>query len=361
MRNNRRTTSGFTLIELLVVIAIIALLIGLLLPALSKARQKANELKDSTQIRSILQGMVIFAGNNDDNYPIPSRVDRNNQTIDGTALTSEREKDTTGNIFSILIAQGLVEPEICVSPIEVGEFEIYEDYENEAPFGGVDGGTTTSQAIWDPNFRATPEDSFYADGMKGPISPNTAPDDFLQKYVGVGSFSYAHTPPFGRRATQWSNTVDALQAILSFRGPVYDLGTASGDDVAPWELLDTNDATPDGETPLGTTSITLAAAGSRQIWAGNVGFNDTHVEFFNRPDPEKIVWSFNGLEAQQVNQPDNIFVNEDDQDRDPVTDAASLGETVTLSGAENNSNAYLRSYYEVDFSGGTTTISPYYD
>jgi len=361
MRNVRKSKLGFTLIELLVVIAIIALLIGLLLPALSKARQKANELKDSTQIRSVLQALVIFAGNNDDNYPIPSRIDRNNQTIDGSSLSSDRAKDTTGNIFSILLANGLIESEICVSPIDPGEFEIYEDYENEAPVGGVNGGTVESQALWDPNFRATPMEPFYDNGARGNIDPRPAqaPADFLNKYAEVGSFSYAHTPPFGRRSSDWSNTIDALQPVLSFRGPVYELGTSSGDDPEPWILYDSNDETPDGETPLGTNSITLSAAGSRQQWAGNVGFNDTHVEFFNRPDPEKIVWSFTALEAQDVNQPDNIFMNEDDQDRQLVAEPSELS-TVTLTGDQNNSNGYLRSYYEVDVAGDIV-ISPYYD
>lgn len=350
-----RKRNAFTLIELLVVIAIIALLIGLLLPALGKARQRANELKDSTQIRSLLQALVIFAGNNNDDYPLPSRIDRNNTTIDGTALGSSREKDTTGNIFSILIAQGVVEAEICLSPIETGQYEEYDVYENEAPVGGVDGGTVDSQALWDPNFRATPNDEFWRDGMR---VGDSAPEDFLAQFENVGNFSYAHTPPFVLRRSQWQNTIDSLQAAISNRGPVYELDGDANE--GTWQLIDDEDAVGDGETPLGRSSVTLTMAGSRNEWAGNVGFNDAHVEFFSRPDPEKIVWSFNGdsIDPENVNQPDNLFVNEDDQDREP--EEAEEGRTVTLSGASSNSNAYLRQYYEVEF-GATTTISPYYD
>lgn len=352
--------NAFTLIELLVVIAIIALLIGILLPALGKARQKADQLADSANIRSLLQSMVTFAGNNGDDYPLPSRLDRNDKTLELPDGESARYKDTTGNMFSILVAQGYITTEICVSPLETGVFEQYTDYENDTPFGAIGGSDeeTPSEALWDPNFRATPLDWFWSEGTRS--SQEDAPEDFLTKYEGIGNFSYAHTPPFGQRRQTWANTIQALEASVGYRGPVYELADNDADEGA-WDLYNDEGDVADGETPLGISSTTLSAAGSRTTWSGNVGFNDAHVEFFTRPDPEKIVWSFTNLDDEYTNQPDNLFVNEDDQDRTPVTPAADLGRELTLSGAESNRNAFLRSYYEVNITTGQTNISPYYD
>jgi prepilin-type N-terminal cleavage/methylation domain-containing protein len=344
----RTRKNAFTLIELLVVIAIIALLIGILLPALGKARQRANQLKDSTQIRSVMQALVIFAGNNKDNYPLPSSIDRNNNTIEVPDGGNTQDKNTTGHIFSILIAQGVIETGICFSPIELGNYEEYSDYEFDSPEGAVGGSNTTtlSQALWDPNFRGTPKDAEYDNGT---VSNENA--------AGPGGFSYAHTPPFQFRRPQWSNTFDALEPAISNRGPVYEL--QGGGEDGTWQLLDDGNASADGETPLGLNSITLAMNGSRTEWAGNVGFNDAHVDFFNRPDPEQIVWTFTDLINESRTQPDNIFMNEDDGDRE-VNEPPS-GATVDVGGENNNRNAYLIQYYKVEAQAATTDISPYYD
>jgi len=298
-----------------------------------------------------MQAMVIFAGNNKDNYPLPSRVDRNDKTISSDNLNSPQEKNTTGNIFSILIAQGVIESSLGFSPVELGNYDEYTDYEFDTPCGGVDGQIQdqASEAIWDPNFKATPEDLGADDGEMG--------SSCIDNYDALpGGFSYAHIPPFAFRRPQWSNTFDALEPALANRGPVYELD-GSGE-TGTWSLIDDSGATADGMTPLGKNSVTLAMNGNRTEWAGNIGFNDAHVEFFNRPDPEQVIWTYTDLENENKNQPDNIFMNEDDGDREVVQEPDS---EVELTGENNNRNAYLTQYYDLEVGSGQTTISPYYD
>ena len=114
----RRRRKGFTLIELLVVISIIALLIGILLPALGAARRNANKMKNSTQIRSIIQSMLTFASGNKDVLP---GLSKRTGTVIDTAIDfySGGGNDAGTHVegrYAILLASGSISGEILLSP-----------------------------------------------------------------------------------------------------------------------------------------------------------------------------------------------------------------------------------------------------
>lgn len=202
-------------------------------------------MKDSANVRGIHQGLVLFAQSNRDEYPLPSKLDKNNATI---ALSSPNadptEKDTTANIISVLIYSTFFGPEICISPSEINSNIVHDnDYSYEAPSKAVD----PTKALWDPAFNA----DFTSKDPAGNLIPS--------------NFSYAHILPSGPRAALWRNDFDANRAILGNRGPRITAITK-------------------GRPPLiapvfDTASNTLRIHGNPTTWEGNIAFNDDHVNY----------------------------------------------------------------------------------
>lgn len=61
MKAMKKRRCGFTLIELLVVIGIIALLLSILMPSLARARRAALTVQCASNMRTIMQGVILYA------------------------------------------------------------------------------------------------------------------------------------------------------------------------------------------------------------------------------------------------------------------------------------------------------------
>jgi prepilin-type N-terminal cleavage/methylation domain-containing protein len=245
---------GLSLVELLVVIVIVGILSVVMLAVFaSRGHRGPRTPKCAYNVRGIHQGMILFAQNNKDQYPLPSVLDKANHTVALAEGADPTTKDTTAAIISTLIYGTFFGPEICISPAESnGSIVLDNDYQYAEPRGTVD----PKLALWDPNFSAD------FSGKAGIEAGGK----------GQSNFSYAHMMPSGARAAKWTHTnFDATQAVLGNRGPLITSVT-KGIRRAVTPAFDTG-------------SNTLLIHGSRTAWEGNIAYNDNHVSF------ESTMWT----------------------------------------------------------------------
>jgi prepilin-type N-terminal cleavage/methylation domain-containing protein/prepilin-type processing-associated H-X9-DG protein len=260
---------GFTLIELLVVVAIIALLISILLPSLARAREITKRAVCATNLRSLGQGMKVYANENFDMYPM-----------------SMFEGATTGDVTNVNF-EGAMGANLTV---QLTSSNMTFVHPSRSVFILVSDSGIAAKQFTCPSAGDLEDDMRIKDGSTDrACQPGIDRFDFR----GYPYLSYGYQNPFGMRARP-SENLDSRVALMADKGPFFTAGstdTSDGHTPDAWGPFAPNYDLSLPEVPDNITDILKADNEKWRIYNSrnhsgegeNMLFADGHAEFMKRP------------------------------------------------------------------------------
>jgi len=255
------------------------------LPALSKARDQARTVKDSTQQTQIHKAMIIQASEDSQNrLPTPGWINRmgTSLTAGGGVGTQQIQGmgsetfafNTTANLYSACIAKELFNTDICVGPTEYPGSNVVEKGKGNTL--GISGDLPYDYSKYDPvtdNSNTMPT-GYWDATFLGRV------DQGGTTITSVCHASFANQALFGSRKTSgWKANGDSSRPLFGTRGPKHD-NNGPGSAVLP---------------PINyKNSPTLLLHGAKKEWAGNVVYGDNHAEFTTTFFPQQTSYDCAG-------------------------------------------------------------------
>jgi type II secretory pathway pseudopilin PulG len=264
MQHHRRS-AGFSITDLLIVIVVIAAMLVMQIPTDAAARRTARRMQNSTQLRGIHQGLVIFGQSNKFFYV---GVDSKGVILanDGNTTGNSGDGDTVQARYWIMMRGDFFTPEYAISPSETNNVTQY-------------------PVRWDND-----------------LNPVDTPVQWSRE--GVKHYSYAMlgiagdagaVPAAQGRAMEWKETANTQAIVLSDRNTGRDANQ-------------------------GVQSIHTSDRGE---WAGSVLWNDNHVGFEQTHNQFETKYGNGRLNVgEDFGDPaDNLFADDAINDNQPGYDA----------------------------------------
>jgi prepilin-type N-terminal cleavage/methylation domain-containing protein/prepilin-type processing-associated H-X9-DG protein len=246
MRTSISRYRGFTLIELLVVIGIISILMAILLPAIERAREHANTVRCSSNLRQIGQAMTIYSGDNHGNYPrtvyvpgAPLTQGTNPAAPDPFGVGGPLPNDVTAALFLLVRSEALPAKILACPYTDVTTFEgdkatnvgyrsNFTDYRKNLGYSYAN--PYPSQAAVDAGYRlnnrVNPAFALAADLNPGPNSDPAKTDENSRSHDGEGQnvlFADGHV--------DWKQQVDCgISKDNIYRDQANGFGSPTGPD-----------------------------------------------------------------------------------------------------------------------------------